>query len=256
MSWRVEHADPLCLLSELPDGLAQTCFLRPPSDLPAPEALAILVQARRVVRDEGTLWFSRPGRASRQQELQLVERAGWLGHDRALRGSRGLPILGHAALTLWTKQPNFHINPRFRLSGSALWRAQTLCPSQRSQPVSARQLKRAAWYVPVGGGGAISTQVIDWCLRSSTSPRACGICGAPWRRLAGASDRRGRWRPGCSHGNGGGRCLVLDPFCEHFAEVGLAALRAGRSYLGAAEDSATAARARARLQAIEQVARG
>lgn len=255
MSWRIENADPLDLLSELPGGWAQTCFLRPPRDLPAPCLLAILGRVRRVLRDDGTLWLSLPGRGSPRQEIQLLEHAGWLRHDRTAPGRRDSLILGHSALTLLTKQQDFHFNLRLAPPGAAPRRAEDVCPSQRRRAISARRLERRAWCVPTGGGESLSAQLLDWCLRSSTSPLACGACGTPWRRLPGASDHGGRWRPGCSHSNGRGRCLILDPFCRGFADVGLAALQAGRSYLGVAHDRDIALRVRTRLEAIEREAR-
>jgi hypothetical protein len=255
MSWRIENANPFALLSELPDHWAQTCVLRPPRDLPTQCLFAILGRARRVLRDDGTLWLSLPGRGIQPQDMQLVEHAGWLRQDQVPCGGRASLIVGRSTVTLFTKQQDFHFNPRLALRDAAPRRAGEGCPSgRRSRVLSARRLQRRAWCVPAAGGEALSAQLIEWCLRASTSPRACGVCGTPWQRLPGGADH-GRWRPGCSHSNGRGRCLVLDPFCSSFAEVGLAAVRAGRSYLGATPDRGTAARARARLELIETEAR-
>jgi hypothetical protein len=109
--------------------------------------------------------------------------------------------------------------------------------------------------VPAPGREAQSAQVIDWCVRASTSPRACGVCSTPWRKLPGTGEHAGRWRPACSHSNDRGRCLVLDFFWRGFADVGLASVRAGRSYLGSTDDTGTALRARWVLQDIEPEAR-
>ncbi len=250
MSWRIETANPFALLSELPDRWAQTCFLRPPRDLPTPCLIAILDRVHRVLRDDGTLWLSLPGRGSQPQALQLLEDAGWHRQDRVLRGSGFSLIVGNSTVALFTKQQKFHFNTRLPLHRGAGG-----CPSQRRRGLSARRLQRRAWCVPAPGGEAQSAQVIDWCVRASTSPRACGICGTPWRRLPGAADHAGRWRPACSHINDRGRCLVLDPFCRGSADVGLASVRAGRSYLGSTHDSGTALRARWLLQDIEPEAR-
>ncbi len=248
MSWRIETANPFALLSELPDDGAQTCFLRPPRDLPAPCLIAILDRVRRVLRDDGTLWLSLPGRGSQPQALQLLEDAGWHRQDPVLRGSGFSLIVGNSTVALFTKQQRFHFNARLPL------RRGGRSPQQR-RGLSARRLQRRAWCVPAPGGEAHSAQAIDWCIRASTSPAACGVCGTPWRKLPGAGDHAGRWRPVCSHSNDRGRCLVLDLFCRGFADVGLASVRAGRSYLGSTDDSGAAVRARWLLQGIEPEAR-
>jgi hypothetical protein len=248
MSWHIETENPFALLSELPDRWAQTCFLRPPRDLPTPCLIAILDRVRRVLRDDGTLWLSLPGRGSQPQALQLLEDAGWLRQDRALRASGFSLIVGHSTVALFTKQQEFHFNTRLPLQRGGG------CASHQRRWLSARRPQRRAWCVPAAGGEAQSARVIDWCVRASTSPRACGVCGTPWRKLPGAGDH-GRWRPVCSHSNGRGRCLVLDPFCRSFADVGLASVRAGRSYLGSTDDSGTALRARWLLEDIELKAR-
>jgi hypothetical protein len=256
MSWRIETANPFVLLSELPDGWAQTCVLRPPRDLPRPCLIAILDRVRRVLRDDGTLWLSLPGRGSQPQALQLVEDAGWLRQDRALHRSRLSLIIGHSTVALFTKQQEFHFNARLPVRAPVARQGEEACASQKhSRAIAARRLQRRAWCVPAAGEAQSPQEVIDWCVRASTSPRACGVCGTPWRRLPGGPDHPARWRPACSHTNDRGRCLVFDPFCRSFADVGLAAIRAGRSYLGSTHDCDTAVRARARLELIEKEAR-
>ena len=250
MSWRIETANPFALLSELPDRWAQTCFLRPPRDLPTPCLIALLYRVRRVLRDDGTLWLSLPGRGSQPQALQLLGEAGWHRQDRVLRAS-GLSLIGgNCTVALFTKQQEFHFNARLPLQRGA-----GALTSQHRRGISARRLRRRAWCVPTAGGEAQSARVIDWCVRASTSPRACGVCGTPWRKLPGAGDHAGRWRPVCSHSSDRGRCLVLDPFCRGFADVGLASVRAGRSYLGSTDDNGTALRARWLLRGLETGAR-
>jgi len=248
MSWRIETANQFALLGELPDRWAQTCFLRPPRDCPTPCLIAILDRVRRVLRDDGTLWLSLPGRGSKPQALQLLEDAGWHRQDRVLRGSGFSLIVGNSTVALFTKQQEFHFNARLPLRRGA-------GASQHRRGLPARRLRRRAWCVPAAGDDAQSARVIDWCVRASTSPRACGVCGAPWRKPPSAGDHVGRWRPVCSHSNDRGRCLVLDPFCRGFADVGLASVRAGRSYLGSTDNRSTAPRARWLLQGIEPEAR-
>ena len=160
MSWRIETANPFALLSELPDDWAQTCFLRPPRDLPTPCLIAILDRVRRVLRDDGTLWLSLPGRGSQPQALQLVEDAGWLRQDRALHRSRLSLIVGHSTVALFTKQQEFHFNARLALArpgsearrGSLLFAAaqpRDLCPA-----TSATRVVRARrWRGPIAAGG-------------------------------------------------------------------------------------------------------
>jgi hypothetical protein len=253
MSWRIETANPFALLSELPDRWAQTCVLRPPRGLPTPCLIAILGLVRRVLRDDGTLWISLPDRGSQPQGLQLLAHAGWVRQDRVLDGRL---TFGHRTVALFSKQQDFHFNPRLPMRDLAQRRAGEICSSQqRSRAISARRLQRRAWCVPADASDPLTAQAIDWCLRASTSPWACGICGTPWRRLPGASDHAGRWRPDCAHSNGRGICLVLDPFCSRVADLGVAAVRAGRSYLGLTHDDGTAQRARARLDLIEREAR-
>jgi hypothetical protein len=248
MSWRIENTNPFALLSELPDGWAQTCFLRPPRDLPTPCLLAMLDLVRRVLRDDGALWLSLPGRGSQPQVLQLVENAGWLRHARGPNGSRASLILRRSPVMLFSTQSAFHFTARLLMPDAAPPSPEDVCPARRSRQVSARRLRRRAWCVPAASGEVISPRFIDWCVRSSTPPRACGVCGAPWRYSPGSMDRGGQWRSGCSHSNGRGRSLVLDPYCSAFSDVGLAAVRAGRSYLGVAPDPDTVLRAQAVIE--------
>ncbi len=250
MSWRIETASPFAFLSELPDRWAQTCFLRPPSDLPTPCLIAILDRIRRVIRDDGTLWLSLPGRGSQPRALQTLEDAGWHHQDRVLLGSGFSLVVGNSTVALFTKQQEFHFNARLRLRGAGGCASQ-----QHRRGLSARHLQRRASCMRAAGDEPQSAQVIDWCVRASTSPRACGVCGTPWRKLPRGGDYAGRWRPACSHNNDRGRCLVLDPFCRSFADVGLASVRAGRSYLGSTHDGDTDLRARALLEVIETEAR-
>jgi hypothetical protein len=255
MSWRIENVNPFALLNELPNGWAQTCFLRPPRDLPTPCLLAVLEHVHRVLRDDGTLWLSFPGRGTCPQELRRVEQAGWLRPERCER-HRG-SVIGRGVLTLFSKQREFHFDARPPSLNSTFFpRHDEVCPTRPRdrRRADCRQARRA-WCVPgTAGTDSFSANVIEQCLRSSTSPRACGVCGAPWRRLPGVNDGGGGWRPGCSHLNDRGRCVVLDPFCAA-AEIGVLAVRAGHSYLGVEPNLGTALRARRRLEVLEREAR-
>lgn len=110
-------------------------------------------------------------------------------------------------------------------------------------------------------------KLVEPCVLAGTSPKACGTCGAPWRRLvepgelAGeariqpgprpAADERGvsdsglartngrtwrerherGWEPTCAHESDAGRCLVLDPFAGS-GTVGVVCEWHGRDFVG------------------------
>jgi hypothetical protein len=229
MSWRIETAGPLALMRELPDVWAQTCFLHTPRDLPKACLVAVLDEVHRVLRDDGTVWVALPGRGHAPAARNAIEGAGWL---RARTGTAG--VAGFGALHLFAKQPRFYFHPRSPLKASRPGHQDVYaagrpacCSSVRCRPA------RRAWCAPARTDGGLSPSVIEWCILASSSARACGVCGAPCKRrpVAGSG---GSWcsRAGCAHSNDRGRCLVLDPFCG-LAPVGVAAVRLGRSYLGA-----------------------
>jgi hypothetical protein len=241
MSWRIEHAHPFALARELPDELVQTCLLRVPRGLPEPCLRALLSELHRVVRDDGTLWIASQG--ARAARVTPARDAGWLVPDDAPRPGRRYrcgALGGH--FTLCAKRPAFHFNPHAPLLASAVRCQEHSVAGPRRRPGA--RLERRAWCVPQGRG--LPPAVIRWCIRTSTSPRACAVCGAAWRRFPGATTPERRWRPGCEHGNGRGRCLVLDPLCG-LADVGVEAVRLGRGFLGVEPDSFTALRAAARM---------
>lgn len=225
MSWRIEHANPFALVQELPDGWAQTCFVRAPRDLPAPCLLAILDDLHRVVRDDGTLWLALPGRSASKQLRDLIEVLGWHVADGT---SWSRPP------TLLTKQPEFYLNPRPRPFRSIASDRHTRC----------RGRARRAWCVPANE--AIDDDLVQWCILAGTSPYACGVCGAAWKRRPTTKGTPVRWAPACRHTNDRGRCLVLEPFCG-VASIGIASVRLGRSYLGIEPDAELAAHADRRL---------
>lgn len=81
MSFRIEQADPLALMQELPDEWAQTCVTSPRGDAPVPYLLAVLDQVHRVLRPDGTIWLALT-RGGNAHELK-----------RALRDTRWLQPL-------------------------------------------------------------------------------------------------------------------------------------------------------------------
>lgn len=254
MSWRIETADPFALMRELPGAWAQTCFLRPPRDLPAPCLLAMLDEVHRVLREDGTLWIAFPGRGSVPPLVRLIEGAGWL-RPAAFELPHRYRGIRDGVVTLFSKRVNFHFNQRAPLLAAGCPRQTEVCPAgtgSRARALESRRLARRGWCVPDRGrADTLTRSVLEWCLLAGTSPRACGVCGAPWKRLRAAGEHSRRWRPGCSHSNGRGRCLVLEPFCG-LGGVGEAAIRLARNYLGVEHNEEIAARARARISAAER----
>jgi len=134
--------------------------------------------------------------------------------------------------------------------------------------------KRTVWEIPTApyAGAHFATfppKLVEPCILAGTSPQACEVCGAPWKRVTeksrsfeSGSGRSGRdptgkngpglqgggetrdirrgpclqvettgWQPTCSCDNEGkGRCLVLDPFAGS-GTTGEVALKHGRDYL-------------------------
>jgi hypothetical protein len=246
MSWRIEHANPFALLAELPNELAQTCFVRAPRDLPEPCLLRILADVHRVLRDDGTLWLSLQGRGHSSQLAELIGVLGWRIVDtKSIPNAPG--VLIRAGVRLLSKQPAFHFNLRRQLARNRHCFTQSCAGRRRS---GACPPTRRPWCIPAGSTDRLTPEVIEWCIRTSTSPRACEVCGAAWRRWPGATTSEPRWLPACRHGKGRGRCIVLDPFCG-LGQVGVLAVRDGRSFLGVESDFDTALRAGARLARCE-----
>lgn len=103
------------------------------------------------------------------------------------------------------------------------------------------------------------------CILAGTSPKACGVCGAPWERVTDRVEgkswhnhkndlERGQriesnvskgknfyanykppetigWQPTCSHSDDTGHCIVLDPFCGSGTTV-MVAEQLGRVGIG------------------------
>ena len=112
-------------------------------------------------------------------------------------------------------------------------------------------------------------KLVEPCILAGTSPKACGICGAPWERivkkdnpphdgmtkskypkgtnaknlaiLRQAARKRGEefvnksitlgWQPTCEHNDDTGKCLVLDPFSGS-GTTGVVAKRYRRKFIG------------------------
>lgn len=149
--------------------------------------------------------------------------------------------------------------------------------------------RRSVWTVPTQcfKGAHFATfpeALVEPCVLAGTSPSACRVCGAPWRRLVdsrrlldGKEEIKGSWTEAdklssgralqptgygswrvevrrqtvgwestCEHDDPGARCTVLDPFAGA-ATAGIVAARHGRDFLGIELSSAYARMARRRL---------
>jgi hypothetical protein len=252
MSWRIEQADPLALLRELPDRWAQTCITSPPRELPIPYVIAVLDEVRRVLRDDGTLWLAltRRGDTASRFEAALAETA-W--EQQAPAASASYRPAG-GQLVLLAKQPGFLYEPSRALAASRATQS-PVCPRH---PIAqapgercrlCRQARRAWCVPPPGAAGLLSREAVEWCIVASTVPRACCACGTPWRRAQSEAFPDRPWRTMCRHTAGRGRCLVIDPFCST-GETGIAAVRRGRDFLGIETSPANAATARKQLAAL------
>jgi site-specific DNA-methyltransferase (adenine-specific) len=241
MSFRIEQADPLALLRELPDEWAQTCVTSPRRDVPIPYLLAVLDEVHRVLREDGTLWLG-------------LTRGGNFHHLKdALKDTRWVQPLPASAIPrgvlMLTKQSDFLFRTLAPArAGSPQSALCARCPvAQRPGRDCRRCLRpRRAWCIPSSGEAEIPPrEVIEWCIVASTVPCACGVCGAPFKD----TERCKRWQATCAHQDGRGRSLVIDPFCST-GETGIVAVRRRRHYLGIDPNPAHADAASRRLAAL------
>jgi hypothetical protein len=221
MSWRIEHADALTLLRELPDNWAQTCVARPPRAGDPDRTLAILAEARRVHRDDGTLWvLLAPDQLPLATELHAE---GWRRESSPA----------------WATQRDTATRPfLFTKGGRYFYDAHTIGARNGSpSPLCAsasRQARRAQTCLPAREHEH-RLQLVKRCILAGSSLLACGECGAPYRRTRPGESAPGIRRPTCPHNNPGGCCLVLDPFYDPAGiPTAEAALCTGRSFLGIA----------------------
>jgi DNA modification methylase len=160
----------------------------------------------------------------------------------------------------------------------ALTAAEANGPGTRTHPIGTREAgagrnKRSVWTVatqPYPGAhfATFPPKLIEPCILAGSSPKACGVCGAPWTRvvknhgpdkinehdrhtpgIAGRSDN-GRqqglagvamgarweretvgWQPSCAHHDDTGQSVVLDPFAGS-GTTGAVALEHGRAFIG------------------------
>jgi hypothetical protein len=209
MSWRIEHADTLTVLAELPSRWAHTCIALPPRGTSRERALAVLTQVHRVLREDGTLWLLH----TNPELCDELRGAGWVEQPPP---GWARPLAGLRSLTRLTKDtPLADPCSLVRRPQCASWR-------RPSWPTP-----RAADRAGVLGG------LTGQCVLASTTRIACGSCGAPYHQGAA-----GKPLVSCAHHNPTGRCLVLDPF-YHPANGTLDAARGhGRSFLGITDSQA------------------
>ncbi|MFI4977438.1 MAG: hypothetical protein ACHQC8_01980 [Solirubrobacterales bacterium] len=226
MSWRIEQADALTLLRELPDGWAQTCVARPPRAGEPERTLAILAEARRVLRDDGTLWvLLAPDQLPLATELCAE---GWTPQlSPAWATQRGAAT----QLLLFTKGDRYFYDARTigARTGSPGWLGVG----------ASRQARLAQTCLPAREHDR-RLALVKRCILAGSSLLACGECGAPYRRTRPGENAPGLRRPTCPHNNPGGCCLVLDPFYDPAGiPTAEAALCAGRSFLGISDPAGT-----------------
>jgi hypothetical protein len=216
VSWRIEQADALALLRELPDGWAQTCVTSLPRPGASAEVFAILVQARRVLRADSTLWLF----THRAEPLQdALGELGFYGHGTP-RWAAPLAANTNTRLLLFTKSTRF------------------FCDAYTLNYPGPRRAFHASTQSPTRGtrrrlcGRERLARLTRRCVLAGSSPLACGVCGAPYERAPASESGRGARRPTCAHRDRAGRCLVLDPFAYPGTPTGEIAHRYGRSFLG------------------------
>lgn len=143
--------------------------------------------------------------------------------------------------------------------------------------------RRSVWTVathPYAGAhfATFPPKLIEPCVLAGSSHQGCGECGAPWQpkvertpmvvtpseRVQTRDPAESRtatsgtmtqaptsqvvgWQPTCDHGDGSGRCVVLDPFAGA-GTTGLVALRRGRSFIGCELNPTYAEMARERIR--------
>jgi hypothetical protein len=226
MSWRIERADALALLRELPDGWAQACVTRPPRVGDHDRTLAILAEARRVIRDDGTLWvFLHPDDLPLAAELRAE---GWTQQSSPA----------------WITQRDTATRPFLFTKGDrCFYDAHTIGARSRSSSAlcvsASRQVRRAQSCLPAREHEH-RLQLVKRCILAGSSLLACGECGAPYRRTRPGESAPEIRRPTCPHNNPGGCCLVLDPFYDPAGiPTAEAALCTGRSFLGIANPPIT-----------------
>jgi hypothetical protein len=209
MTWRIEKADALTLLRELPGDWVQTCIASPSCGEVTTRTLAMLSEIRRLLRKDGTLWLFLPNESMRCE----LRDAGWLEHaPPSWAGRVRLLSASVRPVALLTREPSYFHRPA----------------SISPRPPREFRPRRIGWHVPRVEQGHEAIQALAGrCVLTTTAQVACGTCGAPFRRLYG-----GEQLSACAHHNPVGRCLVLDPWYRPSRGTFEAAHRNGRAFLG------------------------
>jgi hypothetical protein len=225
MSLRIEQADPLTLMRELPDRWAQTCVTSPPDCSEPGHTLAILAEVRRVMRDDGTLWLRCE---LKQTLLTALVRQGWMAQPLPVCLS---PLVAapdpSVRLFLFTKRREYFFRCHTFYHRSRLHTHTRCCVGTSAQ---SRRTQRC------NNGHERSREILKRCVLASTSIIACGACGAPYRQARLSERAQGVRRATCAHHNPEGRCLVLDPFYKPRTATAEVAHSYGRSFLGICQD--------------------
>ncbi len=223
MRARVEHAEALTVLRELPPGLAQVC-LAAPHAIEVPHTLVVLAEVRRVLRDDGTLWLWHRGN---QTLLTGLRELGWV-HRPLPAGESALTCGGGAAerLFLFTKTTG-----RYYFRGHPFARAHRPQSIGVGASARARRAERCADEAPWR-----RRESIRRCVLAGSSRVACGACGTPYQPTVPGALTPGAHRPACEHHNPQGHCLVLDPFYQPHTGTAEIAHTLSRSFLGITTD--------------------
>jgi DNA modification methylase len=157
--------------------------------------------------------------------------------------------------------------------------------------VGGQRNRRSVWTVatqPYAGAhfATFPAKLIEPCILAGTSPKACGVCGAPWRRVVeqvregdheaanrpkrtagmdsgtstlslsgngskewaerGGASRTVGWESSCAHNDDTGACVVLDPFAGS-GTTGVVCGWHGRGFIGCELNPEYAAMAQARI---------
>jgi DNA modification methylase len=193
----------------------------------------------------------------------------WVKPNPMPENVRDRPTRAHEYLFLLTKQSRYFYDTDAvrepdanRCSGNGYARRGRLTyldrrgeRGQHEQWRGGNGRRRRSWWKVTGRGypgaqAVFPEKLVEPCILAGTAPTASGICGAPWQReRTTRPTEAGLWRPGCSHRNDSGRCLVLDPFCGS-GTTGAVAHRLNRNFLGIERAPDTAKLARRRLSSV------
>jgi DNA modification methylase len=238
----------------------------PSPELYVKRTVEVVREVHRVLRADGTVWvkLSEPHAAGCdltglpwQVALALAEDGWSLRRDiiAAVRNPAGervrnRPAAAHEYLFLLSKQPQgyyYNADAVTQPAARRQWPSRLSHTARLEHARNTHSNDRRSWWPfyrsdqPASHGSLFAAELIEPCVLAGSAARACGACGAPWRR-----DGSGELRPTCEHHNPAGKSLVLDPFCDT-ATTGIVARRLGRSFLGIEPSDRTARLARHRL---------